>query len=107
MAYWINLCGAASVLHYETSGRSALNAAVAVDKKGMAFGFKDGWGEVFTPGNYRNPGFPIFGRYGLPVMGQAFSKATSTNIGAGVSGNFGLVWAHRFNEPLPYVPPRL
>jgi hypothetical protein len=43
----------------------------------------------------------------LPVTGLAFYKATIPNIAAGVSGNFGLVWAHRFNEPVPYVPPRL
>ncbi len=90
MAYWINLCGAASVLHYETSGRSALNAAVAVDKKGMAFGFKDGWGEVFTRG---------LNNVGLPIVGAAFAKATSTNIGAGISGNFGLTWPHRYTRP--------
>ena len=79
----------------------------SVTRQNVELSYFDGWGEVFTLGTYRTPGFPIFGRYGLPVMGQAFSKATSTNIGAGVSGNFGLVWAHRFNEPLPYVPPRL
>ncbi len=104
----INLCGAAGVLSINAGDEfspSALNAAVS--RYNIELTFADGWGEILTSGNYVNPGFPIFGRYGLPVMGSAFSKATSTNIGAGVSGNFGLVWAHRFNEPVPYVPPRL
>ena len=103
-----SLCGASVVLSINAGDAFAPSAlAAGVTRQNVELNYADGWGEVFTPGNYRNPGFPIFGRYGLPVMGQAFSKATSTNIGAGVSGNFGLVWAHRFNEPLPYVPPRL
>ena len=50
----------------------------------------DGWGELRTPG---------LGNLGLPMLGVAFAKATSTNIGAGVSGNFGLVWEHRYTRP--------
>jgi hypothetical protein len=90
IAYWVNLCGAVSVLHYETPGRSALNAELVRQDKGMAFGFQDGWGEVFTRG---------LNNAGLPIVGAAFAKATSTNIGAGVSGNFGLTWPHRYTRP--------
>ena len=32
-------------------------------------------------------------------VGTAFAKATSTNIGAGISGNFGLTWPHRYTRP--------
>ena len=103
-----SLCGALTVLSInagDVSARSAL--AASVTRQNVELSYFDGWGEVFTLGNYRTPGFPIFGRYGLPVTGLAFYKATIPNIAAGVSGNFGLVWAHRFNEPVPYVPPRL
>ena len=34
----------------------------------------------------------------------AFAKATSTNVGSGVSGNFGLTWEHSYTRPGNVVP---
>ena len=42
--------------------------------------------------------------FAAPMLGAAFAKATSTNIGAGVSGNFGLTWPHRYTRPRAVAP---
>ena len=91
----INLCGEVAVWSINAGDEfaaSALSASVA--RKNLEVGYADGWGKFVTPG---------LGN-GLPLLGAAFAKATSTNIGAGVSGNFGLAWAHRYTSPVAPVP---
>jgi hypothetical protein len=86
-----HLCGAVSVWSInagDTQDNSALAAGVI--RTNYELDAADGWGELRTPG---------ISNLGLPVLGAAFAKATSTNIGAGVSGNFGLVWEHRYTRP--------
>ena len=88
----INLCGEVAVWSINAGDEyaaSALGASVA--RKNLEVGYADGWGKFVTPG---------LGN-GLPMLGAAFAKATSTNIGAGVSGNFGLAWQHRYESPAP------
>jgi hypothetical protein len=63
--------------------------AGATSRKNIEASYPDGWGEMSFTGV--NPA-------GIPLVGTAFAKATSTNIGAGISGNFGLVWEHRYTR---------
>jgi len=92
----INLCGEVSVWSINAGDQyaaSALGASVA--RKNLEVGYADGWGKFVTPG---------INNGGLPMLGAAFAKATSTNIGAGISGNFGLAWAHRYTSPVVAAP---
>ena len=92
----INLCGEVSVWSINAGDEfaaSALSASVA--RKNLEVGYTDGWGKFVTPG---------INNGGLPMLGAAFAKATSTNIGAGISGNFGLAWAHRYTSPVVAAP---
>ena len=87
------LCGAVSVVTFETEYQekdSVLASSVARDRQIVPQDPSAGWGEVRTPG---------LNNAGLPLIGAAFAKATSTNIGAGISGNFGLTWPHRYTRP--------
>jgi hypothetical protein len=72
----------------DTQDNSALSASII--RTNYELDAADGWGELRTPG---------IGNLGLPVLGAAFAKATSTNIGGGVSGNFGIAWEHRYTRP--------
>ena len=85
----ISVCGAVSV-----GGTGALQSKVAHSDAPIVSP-RDGWTEVFTPG---------INQAGLPILGAAFAKATSTNVGSGVSGNFGLTWEHSYTRPGNVVP---
>ena len=61
----------------------------------LKIAYQDGWGHV---------AMPSINGAGTPLIGAAFSRATSTNIGAGVSGNFGLAWEHRYVRPGDVIP---
>ena len=90
------LCGAVFVLSFNAGDEFAPSALAAqVSRKDWDVARSDGWSEVT---------FPDSGVTGVPLVGAAFSKATSTNIGAGVSGNFGLVWEHRYTRPGDVIP---
>jgi len=87
----INLCGEVAVWSINAGDEYAASAlAASVTRKNIEVGYADGWGEFLTPGAYG---------LGLPMLGAAFAKATSTNVGAGVKGNFGLVWEHKYTTP--------
>ena len=95
-----NLCGAVSVLSINAGNELAPSAiASSVVRQNVELSYQDGWGEITTPGIYRYP--VVLGSYGLPILGLAFSRSTSTNVGAGLSGNLGMVWEHRYAEPKP------
>ena len=84
----VNLCGEVAVWSINAGDEYAPSALAAnVTRKNIEVGYADGWGEFLTPG-------PV--GLGLPMLGAAFAKATSTNVGAGVKGNFGLVWEHKY-----------
>ena len=84
-------CGGVSVWSINAGDEYAPSSLVAnVSRMNREVSYPDGWGEMIFSDT--NPA-------GIPVLGAAFSKATSTNIGAGVSGNFGLVFPHRYTRP--------
>jgi len=92
-ASWILICGAAHVLSMGDGVVPTVSPLYAtVNNDGLEQWFNDfeGWGEIRMAGA---------GGDGLPLSGIAFSKAISTNIGAGISGNFGLTWPHRYTRP--------
>lgn len=97
----IPICGAVSVMginpQYDAgqgSYISTLGARLTFQERETSF-VEDGWIEVFTPG---------LNNAGIPLLGAAFAKATSTNVGAGVSGNFGLTWEHSYTRAGNVVP---
>ena len=84
-------CGSVFVMSINAGDEFAPSAlAGATSRKNIEASYPDGWGEMSFTGV--NPA-------GIPLVGTAFAKATSTNIGAGISGNFGLVWEHRYTRP--------
>jgi len=89
VVWTVGFCGAVSVLSVNAGGvqaDSALAASVVRDDTGMLF--SDGWLDFSNPA-----------AVGLPVVGSAYAKANNPNIGAGISGNFGLTWPLRFTRP--------
>ena len=86
-------CGEVSVIGFNNAGA----AATAV--VGAKVAFKDldtedlvnGWGGLVTPGNTD---------LGLPVLGAAFVKAYNPAAAAGVAGNYGINWTHRYTRPV-------
>ena len=66
---------------------SALSATVS--RKNLITEFDDGWLDVSIDGQLWR---------GVPMLGAAFAKATNTNVGEGVSGNFGLTWEHSYSR---------
>ena len=97
----VNLCGEVAVWSINAGDEYAPSALAAnVTRKNIEVGYADGWGEFLTPGLLVSGPFPS--GLGLPMLGAAFAKATSTNVGAGVLGNFGLVWEHKYTVPEYY-----
>ena len=58
---------------------------------GAAALFEHGWGVMDTTN----------GGVGLPILGYSVQKLTNPSVAAGVSGNFGITWAHRFAKVNP------
>lgn len=85
------LCGAASVLTFNASGPSALGAELT-RKTTVTGSIQDGWAIIQTPGATGN---------GLPVIGRSFLRASNPAVAAGISGNFGGGFNHRY---LPLMP---
>jgi hypothetical protein len=79
------LCGETSVLTFNSTGPSVLGAEIA--RTNFSTGsIRDGWASVATPG--------AFG-FGLPVVGKAYSAASTGSLNVGGS------WEHRY---FPLVP---
>ena len=84
-------CGPVHVMSINAGAASQPSALKArTSRKDLQTDFFNGWVEAV---------FFDINQAGIPVIGGAFSSATSTNIGAGISGNFGLVWEHRYVRP--------
>ena len=84
-------CGGVSVWSINAGDEYSPSSLVAsVSRMNREVRYPDGWGEMTFADT--NPA-------GIPVLGAALFRATSTNIGAGVSGNFGLVFPHRYTRP--------
>lgn len=89
----LNFCGEASVISFNNNGATTtavLGAQVAVTDLDVPY--NDGWMLLNTPG--------AVAAAGLPILGQSFVSAFNPDVGDGVSGNFGLGWAHRFVRPV-------
>ena len=87
--YW--MCGAVAVNSINSGdifSESSLSASVTRNNDDIIF--SDGWVNI----NITTPA----GK-GIPLIGAAFAKATSTSVSPGVSGNFGLLWPHRYTRP--------
>lgn len=85
-------CGEASVLSFNngsTTKSGVLSASVAL--KDIDVPYQDGWARLLTPG--------ATAAAGLPILGQSFVSAFNPAVAAGVAGNFGMGWAHRFARP--------
>lgn len=79
------LCGEVSVLAFSADA-SALGATVA--RQNVAAPYTNGWGNV------------TFGANGVPVLGSAFVKLQNASAAPGVSGTYGITWAHGYvNKP--------
>ena len=80
-------CGETSVLSFGTTGSGVLGAALAAQFTETA-AYTNGWGVINTSN----------GGTGLPILGSAFIKLTNPQASAGVSGNYGITWPHRFTK---------
>ena len=80
-------CGETSVLSFGTTGSGVLGAALATQFTETA-AYTNGWGLIDTSN----------GGVGLPILGSAFIKLTNPQASAGVSGNYGITWPHRFTK---------
>jgi len=80
-------CGETSVLSFGDAGTSVLGATVARQDTG-ASAYVNGWSSISTANNTA----------GLPILGSAFIKLTNPQASAGVSGNYGITWPHRFTK---------
>ena len=84
------VCGAVSVISFNAGDVFAESALAASGVRlNLESAYADGWAMITSTGS--------FGR-GVPMLGNAFSKAVSTNVGNGTAGNFGLVWPHRYTR---------
>ena len=86
------LCGEVSVLAF-SADESALGAKLSrqnVDAK-----FVNGWGKIsFSTGTGVNAV-----AQNVPVLGSAFIKLSNPSAREGVSGTYGLTWAHSYVNP--------
>jgi hypothetical protein len=80
-------CGETSVLSFGTSGSGVLGAALAAQFTETA-AYTNGWGVIDTNN----------GGAGLPILGASFIKLSNPQASAGVSGNYGITWQHRFTR---------
>jgi hypothetical protein len=94
-------CGEVSVIGFNNAGATAtavVGAKVAIkdlDTEDLV----NGWGGLVTPGNLTDPADPATA-LGLPVLGAAFVKAYNPAAAAGVAGNYGIIWSHRYTRPV-------
>ncbi len=83
----VSFCGEVSVLAFQDTGNSVLGASVARNTVTSGF-YTNGWGVIDTSNAAQ----------GLPLLGGAFIKLSNPQAGAGVSGTYGISWAHRFTK---------
>ncbi|MFP5482184.1 MAG: cell surface protein, partial [Gammaproteobacteria bacterium] len=83
----VRFCGEASVLAFADEGKSVLGASVARQNL-LTNIYENGWGVITTTN----------GGAGLPILGSSFIKLSNPNVGAGVSGTYGITWPHRYTK---------
>jgi hypothetical protein len=77
----VKLCGETSVLAFNNTGESVLNASIA--RNDVKTRYAEGWMTIATPSG----GVPAAGPAGLPIIGYAAAKVSGVNLGG--------TWAHR------------
>lgn len=83
----VQFCGEVSVLAFADTGNSVLAASVA--RSTVTSGsYVNGWAVLDTTN----------ADMGLPLLGSSFIKLTNPNVGAGLSGTYGITWPHRFTR---------
>jgi hypothetical protein len=87
----LTFCGEVSVLTFNNAGGTSVLGA-ELTRVDIDVGFQDGWMTIGTPGNETSS-------IGLPVLGNSFMSALNPAVSAGVAGNFGLTFPHRFTRP--------
>lgn len=92
----VNFCGETSVLAFKDSGLSVLGGNVARSTIQTGF-YENGWGLINTINGANGTAADTTGA-GLPILGNAFIKLTNPNVGAGISGTYGITWPHRFTR---------
>ena len=83
------LCGEVSVLSFNDSGVSVLDASVA--RQNVTTEPVNGWSQMNFGG-------------AVPVLGAAFIKLRNPNVGSGVSGTYGITWPHAYVAPVKSAP---
>lgn len=83
----VSFCGEVSVLAFQDTGTSVLGASVARNTVTSGF-YTNGWGVIDTTNAAQ----------GLPLVGDAFIKLSNPQAGVGVSGTYGITWAHRYTK---------
>jgi len=78
----IRLCGETSVLAFNNTGESVLNASIA--RNDIKTRYAEGWMTIATPAGGAVPGGAV---NGLPIIGYAAAKVSGVNLGG--------TWAHR------------
>jgi len=89
----LTFCGEVSVLSMNNSGGTSVLGA-SITRKDIGLLYNNGWMSITTPGNGD----------GLPVLGSAFMSAFNGSASAGVSGNYGLTFSHRFDRGFLLYP---
>ena len=85
--YW--MCGVSTIISInagDENEKSALTSSTMRNNNEVTFAA--GWVRISANSSK-----------GIPLIGAAFAKATSTSVSPGVSGNFGLLWPHRYTRP--------
>lgn len=85
----VALCGEVNILSLNglTGNTGAVGANLVVAP--LTVPYQNGWAAVnLNAGGHTG---------GLPVIGAAFVKAYNPAVSAGISGNFGATWAHRWS----------
>ena len=84
------LCGEANVVSFGQGGTSSavLGGSVAREDVAAAAIFENGWGRLTTTN----------GGVGLPILGFSVQKLYNAAASAGMSGTYGITWAHRYDK---------
>ena len=89
----VQLCGEVSVLSITKDGNGPGVLGASVANSIMKAPYTNGWGSIRA---FRDGAATLSGR--LPLMGHSFTKLNNPAAQPGVSGNFGITWAHRFDR---------
>ncbi len=86
----VALCGETSVLSFNAGGSTSVSVlGASIARQDVTLPYTDGWSVQGTTG--------LNGK-GLPILGKMFLKAFNNGVQAGVSGNFGANYEHKYTR---------